>query len=608
MRATYNVRSRGRGGFRAHITAHGTQPFNNASSNGKTEQSKKRSYDAFDGSYMVSYNINPIVSLNADRGNLSQFENLDGTSAALLDSGTTNHAFKDRCYFIDMEPFKIRSTVTVAGMHQLEVHGVGTIAMLVDRYGTPARIAIKKVLFVPNMGINLLSTTQFNELGLEVTFTSDGRGVVYEADGSVVLTTTKKFRQNFVDYACVVKHKDLSDKNTRNLEKALFGAYATNQDDVPQLTTPLGTLIHQRMAHAPLPKLRLMGIQIDSYGACIPCIKAKSTRQRSTEPQPRREVAYEKIHLDTCGPIDPAAVFTGNLYFNIIVDDFSRFQTYVGIALKSQVFPKTVAFIKLLSEDGHKVKDCHSDHGGEFKSNDWKAYCKKAGINMTYSSVGTPEQNGISERSFRTAVEACRASLYTCGLPPQFWELAMQYCIYQLNRLPRPSLDNKSPYEILYGETPVTAHLRVFGCNAYARITTHLKKLAERTRTCVFVGIQSNNAYMLYDHERNHIFQARDVRFIEDDFSEAKKVFHDYEDIEDNDDPRDLDYVPDSFFQILEIEDFSAHAVQGTVLLTSIKQTKLTSQIEVPKDHMSTETGEQPKANKPGNNISSSQT
>jgi len=37
-----------------------------------------------------------------------------------------------------------------------------------------------------------------------------------------------------------------------------------------------------------------------------------------------------------------------------------------------------------------------------------------------------------------------------------------------INRLPTPILDNKSPFEIRFGKTASYAHLRVFGCLAFA--------------------------------------------------------------------------------------------------------------------------------------------
>lgn len=45
--------------------------------------------------------------------------------------------------------------------------------------------------------------------------------------------------------------------------------------------------------------------------------------------------------------------------------------------------------------------------------------------------------------------------------------------VYVINRLPYTVLDNKSPYELIYGKTPSSLHMRFIGYLCYA---TNIRK------------------------------------------------------------------------------------------------------------------------------------
>jgi hypothetical protein len=59
-----------------------------------------------------------------------------------------------------------------------------------------------------------------------------------------------------------------------------------------------------------------------------------------------------------------------------------------------------------------------------------------------------------------------------------------------LNRSPTKGVADKTPYEAWFGKKPYVHHLRTFGCVAYVKNTTpHLKKLDDRSRAMIFVGM-----------------------------------------------------------------------------------------------------------------------
>ena len=61
--------------------------------------------------------------------------------------------------------------------------------------------------------------------------------------------------------------------------------------------------------------------------------------------------------------------------------------------------------------------------------------------------------------------------------------------MYTINRIPSLTTHNKSPFELLYGQTPDYFSLRVFGCACFVFLPPHERtKLQPRTRLCCFLG------------------------------------------------------------------------------------------------------------------------
>ena len=75
-----------------------------------------------------------------------------------------------------------------------------------------------------------------------------------------------------------------------------------------------------------------------------------------------------------------------------------------------------------------------------------------------------------------------------------------------------------TPYEAWFGRKPSLAHLRPFGCPAYAYVPPELrKKLDSRTRRCILLGYVhvTTKMWRLWDPARKHIFDCSSVTFAE---------------------------------------------------------------------------------------------
>jgi len=131
-----------------------------------------------------------------------------------------------------------------------------------------------------------------------------------------------------------------------------------------------------------------------------------------------------------------------------------------------------------------KVGILCSDRGGGYMSKDFNAFLADCGIKHQYTVPYTPQQNGVAERKNRSLMEMARCMVKSQALPHTFWLEAIMCATYVLNRCPTKALKFITPYESWHGLCePSVAHLRVFGCLAYALVPEqHRKKLVGMTR------------------------------------------------------------------------------------------------------------------------------
>ena len=95
--------------------------------------------------------------------------------------------------------------------------------------------------------------------------------------------------------------------------------------------------------------------------------------------------------------------------------------------------------------------------------------------------------------------------LIESGLPSSFWGEALTFAIYLRNR-GNPKGELKSRYEIFFKRKPNVIKLRKFGTQVYFTINSPKKKLNDKARLGVFVGVNEEGGdYRKYDTERRCI-------------------------------------------------------------------------------------------------------
>nr|GEV41020.1 zinc finger, CCHC-type [Tanacetum cinerariifolium] len=220
---------------------------------------------------------------------------------------------------------------------------------------------------------------------------------------------------------------------------------------------------------------------------------------------------------DLCGPISPATHSRKKLIF-LLVDGCTRFMWAYFLTSKDQALSTFKEFrLQIEMEMRMKLRMLRTDRRGEFTLNEFTKYCKEKGIARQLTAPYSPQPNRVVERRNRTVLSTTRSMMKAMKLPLTFWVGAVRQAIYILNRVPTRALEDETPYEALYNTKPNLENLRIFGCTAYAKITTpHLKKLDDRSIPLIYLGIEEGSkACRLYDPITKKKHVSRDVKFTE---------------------------------------------------------------------------------------------
>nr|GEV36080.1 hypothetical protein [Tanacetum cinerariifolium] len=175
----------------------------------------------------------------------------------------------------------------------------------------------------------------------------------------------------------------------------------------------------------------------ENNNTCVACKKCKQhrasckTKSVSSVHQP-----LFRLHMDLFGPTFVKSL-NKKSYCLVITDDYSRFTWVFFLATKDEASPILKTFITGL-ENQLSLKE--------------------------FSVPRTPQQNGIAERKNMTLIEAARTMLADLLLPIPLWVEAVNTACYVQNRVLVTKPHNKTPYELLYGQTPSIGFMRAFGC------------------------------------------------------------------------------------------------------------------------------------------------
>jgi hypothetical protein len=178
------------------------------------------------------------------------------------------------------------------------------------------------------------------------------------------------------------------------------------------------------------------------------------------------------------------------------------------------VFTHFLEFTKLVeTKSGLKILTLRTDNGGEYKSIEFLNYCRNNGIKRYFTHSYSPQQNGVVESKNRTIVEMARSMLKIKSLGNKFWAKAMHTTIYTLNICSTRAILNLTLEEAWSGYKPSVAHMKVFGCTAYAHVPKEKRrKLDDKSVKCIFIGYSSETrSYRLFDPQANKVIISKEM-------------------------------------------------------------------------------------------------
>ncbi|WVZ75786.1 LOW QUALITY PROTEIN: hypothetical protein U9M48_023817 [Paspalum notatum var. saurae] len=350
----------------------------------------------------------------------------------IMDSGCSRHMTGHRKWFSSLNPMSTKEYITFGDNGQGKVLGVGSVSL-------SAKLSLREVAFVRNLGFNLVSVSQLLDEGFEVRF-KKGACRVLDAEETLVCSLLP-FGQVF--------RVDLT-----SVSGPVRCLVASPSADIWKWHRRLGHLSFDLLVRLSsmglirgLPKLKA-----EKDLVCHPCRHGKMVAASHT-PVSQVMTSYpgELLHMDTVGPARVASV-SGKWYVLVVVDDFSRFSWVFFMEFKDEAFGFVRDLVLRLRNESHKaMRAIRSDNGGEFKNSRFENFCRDLGLEQQFSSPYTPPQNGVVERKNRTLVEMARTMLDEHRTLRRFWAEAANTACYIANRIFLRAFLGKTSYKLRFG-------------------------------------------------------------------------------------------------------------------------------------------------------------
>jgi hypothetical protein len=238
------------------------------------------------------------------------------------------------------------------------------------------------------------------------------------------------------------------------------------------------------------------------------------------------------VFLDILHPVVQVGLTRDSTFpfYLILVDAFSRYACIYGIRDKSsRCVIDTIT--RYQADHGHignygylDIARIRADSGTQFTSEEFKAHCWQAGIQLSLAAPKKQYQNNLAERSWQTIHSMARGLLVHARLPDSFMFHALVYSCHIFNVLPIKGLSLNghvgTPYELFQNMKPSICHFRVFGCPITARKWTTTQsstgQQTERGIRGIFVGFAENQkGYLFYSPASRQLYVSADITFDE---------------------------------------------------------------------------------------------
>lgn len=181
---------------------------------------------------------------------------------------------------------------------------------------------------------------------------------------------------------------------------------------------------------------------------CLNCLKNKTRKPRdlgllSKLGPPERP--YQILSVDTIGGFSDS--FSKKRYLHLLADHFSRHAW-----IRTSARQTTKEFIKLIEPvvSSNDVEIVLADQYTGLNSKKLKECLARHGTELIFTSVDSPESNGLNERLNQTLVNRIRCKTNAPGREHRSWARTAEQCVEEYNRT-RHSSTGFAPGYLLYG-------------------------------------------------------------------------------------------------------------------------------------------------------------
>ncbi|CAI7889498.1 unnamed protein product, partial [Closterium sp. NIES-54] len=427
----------------------------------------------------------------------------------------------------EVRPSKAATVVSATGQ-VVPVRGDGRAMFM----GADGRlVGLKRVLLVPGLCANLLSTKALSEAGMKMEMmgtkvfkaTLDGR-VLWDLRGG------KDMHRSMWEIP-VLPWKEATARLAGEAVRGGHASHVTNGGGgdgsdggllvhrggaLPSVTPSTGEMdwltAHRRFGHVVLPQLqqllkeeRVKGLRIKGepkeVGSCETCLTSKFSRFLFHSMVGQSSDPVELVHVDLVGPMKVKGD-GGALYSMTMVDDYTTLTSSFPLAKKSDaarvINEEWLPMVE--RESGKRVKVIRSERGGAFLGAEFRSWLKRHGIKQQLTTAYTPQSNGVAERANRTIIEGGE----------RYW--------WTRNRvLTHVGGQHWVPMEKWSGKKPLVHMLRFFGCMGLVHVPKEKRdKLQVPAVWAVHLGLaRGSKGWLMWDPKSNTVFTTRDAKFME---------------------------------------------------------------------------------------------
>ena len=395
----------------------------------------------------------------------------------IMDSGASHH--------MTSSPFSLESVhdidpveICLAGGQTICATQAGEVTTMLHGPGGRFPVHLQGVLVVPGLAVNLFSIKVMTRRGFGAYFYDGGVDIL----GTVGIVFKGLPRGNV--YVLPSVGGPPSSTPAQHLAAAAVAApvwhsrLAHAGTDAVLRTAPLVDAMEVAGAHP----------RRDLSDMCDACAVSKICRKPFPKSTSAATVPLELVHTDVCGPM-PVTSVGGARYIVTVLDDYSDAHEAVPIATKADAGEAVRTEVaRWEARTGRRLQRWRSDRCGEYMSATMAAWTRKHGATHETTAPYTPQQNGKAERLNRTLLEKVGASMTAAACATDLWGEAVSTVSHVVNRTVRAGA-SATPIELLFGQRPSVAHLRVFGCRAFVLTpATQRRKLSPRGTAGTFVG------------------------------------------------------------------------------------------------------------------------